>query len=364
MDTMHDQVANHMRVCVAVGDGVESLRAVALSEPILSEAASQIMQDPTIFSLPESLAAVLSGFCINQGDRGELLVASFFTWARDQVVLRNPHIPAGWLCHYFSVKSLFSCLISEAVFETMSKDFPSLSYLNTDDQRPFGEVFDKAYMHFNHFIKPQEQRLLARKYLTLYMARGAAALGANCQPSFDAVYPFLYGGTELNAEKVGFIIVQIKNNSKTHRSTPTEIFPNMDPFKCRLLDKSDLQDGKFPIPIICLLFSISTGGQSSVKKYEESSTNSSTKREKKGKPKENLDPIFTTYDYECTGVSEDILQAVGESPDLWAKLVNRPDQWASFYDVPEPDVLRSQLPGCGTDKGHWGNWAELKDFVQ
>ncbi|KAH8991466.1 hypothetical protein EDB86DRAFT_1606683 [Lactarius hatsudake] len=249
MQTPHEQVANHMRVCVAVGDGVESLRAVASSEPILSEAASRVMQDSKIFSLPAALALVLTEFCINQEDRGQLLVAAFFTWARDKVILDTPPASTGGqLCSYFSVKSLLAHLFSDSTFKSMSAELPSF-YHSKAARRPFGEVFDKAHMHFNHFIKSQEQKLLARRYLNLYMARGAAVLGANCQAGFDAVYPYLYGGTDLDPKKVGFIIVQVKNDSNTQQAR-ADAFSNMDPFKCGLLDKSDLEDGNFPIPII------------------------------------------------------------------------------------------------------------------
>ena len=34
------QVSNHMRLCVAIGEGIKSLHGIAASEPILSEAAS------------------------------------------------------------------------------------------------------------------------------------------------------------------------------------------------------------------------------------------------------------------------------------------------------------------------------------
>ncbi len=168
MQTMHEQIANHMRVCVAVGEGVESLRAVASSEPILSEAASRIMQETDVFSLPSALSVVLSGFCINQGDRGELLVASFFTWARDQVILRTPTIRTGQVCHYFSVKSLFSRLFSNSVVKSILDDKP-LFYHSEAARLPFGEVFDKARMHFNHVIKPQEQSLLARRFFFFFL---------------------------------------------------------------------------------------------------------------------------------------------------------------------------------------------------
>ncbi len=348
MQTIHEQVANHMRVCVAVGDGVESLHAVASSEPILSEAASRVMQESKMFSMPAALAMVLTGFCISQGDRGELLVAAFFTWARDQVILNTPASTGGQLCSYFSVKSLLRHLFSDSTFTSMSTQFPPL-YHSKAARQPFGKVFDCAHMHFNHFIKPQEQKLLARKYLNLYMARGAAALGANCQSGFDAVYPYLYGGTDLDPKKVGFIIVQVKNDSNVQRAQ-ADVFPNMDPFKCGLLDESDLEDGIFPIPIIRFLFSLS-----STKRSPPSVT---PPKDTTVEENESPNSKFTSYDFVCSGVSENILRPVAESPDVWVSLANKHNSWSSFYSVPEPDVLRSQLPGCGTNKGHWANWVE------
>ena len=339
MYKMHEQVANHMRVCVAVGDGVESLRAIASSEPILSEAASQIMRHVPTFSLPGALSTILSGFCINQGDRGELLVAAFFTWARDQAVRE---ISDDNLCHYFSVEYLLKHLFSETTFNSMSAHMPSLCH-SKDAQQPFSEVLKKTNMHFNHFIKPQKRQLLARQYLTLYMARGAAALGANCQPGFDAVYPYLYDTIKFDPKKVGFVIVQVKNDSNPSRSTADDIFSAMDPFTCGLLDNSDLEDGIFPIPIIRFVFSLSHG------------TPEVTRREPN---MGSMSQKFTSYDYLCKGVSADILRPVGQSPEGWAALVNKSDPWDSFYNVTVPDVLRAQLPGCGTAEGHWDHWVK------
>src|ERR1700761_3930478 len=57
-----------------------------------------------------------------------------------------------------------------------------------------------------------------------FLARGAAALGANCQPGFNAVYLFLYEVLDLNVEKLGFIIVPMKNDSNALWKTHSEIF--------------------------------------------------------------------------------------------------------------------------------------------
>jgi hypothetical protein len=141
MRTMHEQIVNHMRVYVAVGDGIASLHGIAPSEPILSEAVSHIMLSDQ-FSLYRALSLVLAGFGINQGDRGELLVAAFFTWARDQVVSNRLPRPRGQLCSYFSVHDLFSLLFSKSAFTSMLGDLPSLCHTETQPQ--FREVFQRA----------------------------------------------------------------------------------------------------------------------------------------------------------------------------------------------------------------------------
>jgi hypothetical protein len=81
-------------------------------------------------------------------------------------------------------------------------------------------------------------------------------LGANCQQQdFNAVYPYLYGGTDLDIDKVGFIIVQVKNDSTSYTAESLdEVFSTMDPFTCKLISHMDQKAGRFPIPIIRIVF--------------------------------------------------------------------------------------------------------------
>jgi hypothetical protein len=67
-DEMLVQIANHMRVCVEIGQGTESIRGIAASEPILSEAASYVMRWDSGFKMTEAPSDVLSGF-IHQSRR-------------------------------------------------------------------------------------------------------------------------------------------------------------------------------------------------------------------------------------------------------------------------------------------------------
>jgi hypothetical protein len=145
------QIANHMRVCVEIGEGNETIRGIAASEPILSEAASVIMRQKTVFNfnLAKALSELLTGFSINLGDRGELLVAAFFTWARDTAICKR--FGLGPVCSHLSVKGLFSSLFSKATVKRMSRDTPSICP-SESNQRTLGEVASIANMHFNHFI--------------------------------------------------------------------------------------------------------------------------------------------------------------------------------------------------------------------
>jgi hypothetical protein len=363
MGVMHEQIANYMRVCVAIGDGIESLRGVASSEPILSEAASYIMSSKD-FSLPVALSHVLGGYCINQGDRGELVVSSFFTWARDQVVRDfRPIDTRAQLCPHFKVTDLFGKLFSESAYEsTMKCSKPSLCASGSRSRRrsrrksaagaTFEDAFKHAHMHFNHVIKPYEHKALTRLTLLAFMVRGAAAIGANGQPGFDAVYPYLTNTTQLDIDEVGFIIVQVKNNpdiTVSQRGAIDDIFLKMDPFSCHLIDDSDKVDGLFPVPIIRILFLLSAEPGFTQWTYGSPSQGSATVNNNK--------PLFTSYDYVCCGVDAAYLGPPKESPSTWQALVNKREGWSSFFGA-TPDALRYQLPGTGYDERHFTRWLE------
>ncbi|KAI9444320.1 hypothetical protein H4582DRAFT_2071891 [Lactarius indigo] len=313
MRTMHEQIANHMRVCVAVGGGIESLRGIAPSEPILSEAASDIMLSKE-FDLPRALSLVLTGFSVDQGDRGELLVAAFFAWACDRAIKQQLPRPR---------------------------------------ERDVGLLAVPLLHKATKTVRKSVQKLLAHRFLLYFMTRGAAALGANCQPGFDAVYPYLYDSFDLDVKKVGFIIVQVKNDSNTSLSDDLKIFQNMDPFKCGILDLSDTEDGQFPIPIIRIIFSISGPDSITCMDYNKPS-DGAVSLGKDGQP------LFTSYDFMCSGIG--LFGPVGDSLEVWRALVNKPDWWSSFYNVPVPNVLRSQLPGCGDREGHFDSWLGVPAF--
>lgn len=346
METMREQIANHMRICLAVGSSNE-LCGIASSEPILSEAACRIMNDEGLdFDLPVALSNALSGFCINQGARGELLVAAFFIWARDQVVLTKLGSSSTLLSHHFTVCDLFESLFCGPSLESILQSKPSL-YPQNDTPYPFKRVFGNARMHFNHFIKPYESGTITSQSLIRFLARGAAAFGANYQCNFNAVYPYLYEALNLDVKKLGFIIVQVKNDS----NNIDEVFQKMDPFECGLLakskDKSKTQS-PFTVPIVRILFFLSgTKDLVEPRVYNPPSNGTTMLNE----------PLFTSYDFVCSGVSSAMLRPITKHSESWKLLINKRSDWVDFIESSEEkEILCSELPVGGNDDAHSSYW--------
>jgi hypothetical protein len=352
---LQTQIASHMRVYVAFPRDLTTVRGIAASEPVLSEAASVIMRTYNHFELSQALLDVLNSFAIDHGDRGELVVAALFMRARDlYVVQKRPSLfpnDRSRFCPVFSVKDLLSYLFEGESLETMLKSLPSVCRRDFPSRsRVFRDVFKNTYMHFSHLIKTFKTRVITRQYLLGIMARGAAALGANNQQGYDMVYPFLYGTGDLVIENVGSIIVQVKNHADN--MTPSSgLFKAMDPFVCKLLS-ADHDSSDFTVPIIRIVFYL--GGENTGLKHMEHEPHSDGAQ--------TLDAagrsMFTSYDFWCSGIDPGVLRPVEEKKLLnWKQLLGKTYKWGGLFSASSaPDVRCSQYPGGGTDKYHYEAW--------
>jgi hypothetical protein len=133
----------------------------------------------------------------------------------------------------------------------------------------------------------------------------------------------------------------------------------MDPFKCGLLNDADKVNGRFPIPIIRIVFSLSEPGSHS---FTQKTYNSPSE----GAEALGLDgqPLFTSYDYMCLGVNENILKPVAESgTKSWEALLNKGDMWEELCkDDILSGILRSNFPIDRCDDGHFSSWVD-KAFI-
>ena len=362
LDKVQLQISNHMRVCISIPEDLASVQCIAASEPILSEAASSIMRSYPHFQLPDALLNIMDSYAINRGEQGELLVSAFFMWARDSFVKRVnkqifPH-NLSQFCPIFSVSDLLSSLFSSKHFHTISDSFPSLCRQDHHHySMKFGDVFKDAKMHYNHMIQPLGIKTISHLYLLKIMARGAAALGANCQPGYDMVFPFLYRSNQLDVNNVGFILVQVKNFKK-HKYRSTKLFQKLDPLICKLLKKADMEN--FTVPIIRIVWALGGDRPSSLTQMKYKSPQSgAVALDAAGNPK------FTSYDFWCLGIGPDLLQPVDKDNLMkWKTLCTKTEKLDGMFlkSSKVPSVHKSQCPGGGDNNGHYKAWvAEEED---
>jgi hypothetical protein len=190
-------IANHIWVCVEIREGNE--RHCRFRTYLFRVGSFLTRRELSQFNLPTALSEILTGFSINLGDRGELLVAAFFTWARD-TALDNRFWPVPGFCHHWLVKDLISSLFSEAKVGDTPSTCPSET-----NRRTLEEVSSTINMHFNHFIQAQEPKVKAHQDLIAFIAWGAAVLGANFQLGFDTVFLYLFGGTDLEEKNIDWL---------------------------------------------------------------------------------------------------------------------------------------------------------------
>lgn len=357
LEKVQSQVAGHMRICVSIPEDPAFVCAIAASEPILSEAASTIMRLYPHFWLPDALLNVLDSYTINHGERGELLVSAFFTRARDLYVrpMREQLFPDNptQFCPIFSVSDLLSNLFCPVHLCTILESFPSVRRADFSSER-FRNVFENTKMHFNHMIRPVELKVISRLYLLRIMTRGAAVLGTNCEAGYDMIYPFLYGSSDLVIEKVGFIIVQVKNQQMYTKPDP-DLFRKMDPVVCDLLKAADSRD--FTVPIIRIVFALGVEEPSLNHMVYESPQLGATTFDEAGHPR------FTSYDFWCSGLAPGLLQPVDEGGPAarmkWEELLRKTDKLHGVFSrTKAPDVRKSQYPGGGDDTGYYDAWME------
>ncbi len=128
---------------------------------VRTEAASLIMREYYNFHLPDVLLDVLDSYAISHGDRGELLLAAFFTRERDVLVRQIPKVelfPHAPTCPTSLVKDLLSNLFQAAHFGIMLDSLPSVHRTRFSPQK-FGEVIGRNRMHSNDLINPYQQRV-------------------------------------------------------------------------------------------------------------------------------------------------------------------------------------------------------------
>ncbi|KAE9389923.1 hypothetical protein BT96DRAFT_1024834 [Gymnopus androsaceus JB14] len=220
------------------------------SEPIVSESAYLLMNSSRIkFHAPSALSRILSEFSVYQGDRGELVAMLALTMARDAAVNSLD-------ADVFGVIPFLKALIPKPpqitdLFHNIMKMKPSV-YQGPDDQNvTLKRAFEGVNLHFNHFVKRQQQNNLSKQLIRGFIARCAAVMGADNQPGLDMATPMIKGDlVEENTQSL--IMYQVKNDSSYDATVKSHLFDLMDPVALGFIDAEE----KLATPIIRIVFAL------------------------------------------------------------------------------------------------------------
>ena len=142
-DVARTQVERHMRLCLAATAGRDTLVTLAGSEPLLAEAAYELMKG-TQSNPVHHLANHSDLNCVDRGRRGELVAALLIMRACDAA--RDASSSRRWV----PVDVFMEELLPPAMYSIFEKSFPT--HYRDGEKKEFVPTFKDYGIWFHHVI--------------------------------------------------------------------------------------------------------------------------------------------------------------------------------------------------------------------
>jgi hypothetical protein len=216
-----------MQLCLIATTRFERLITLARSEPLLAEAASELMRNTLMkMNLMRHLAQHSDLHCINCGWHRELVAALIIMQAHD-AALRHER----WV----SVCKFMEALLPINQYKHLQNSPPS--FWREGENRPFSKTFEDRAIWFNHVIKIEDGAMINTKLLWTFITRGAMIMCSDNQAGVDIVLPVCSTKGNLSHNSVTAILIQVKNVEQFGCSINKTIFDRMDPLKVGLFNE-------------------------------------------------------------------------------------------------------------------------------
>lgn len=211
-------VETHLRVAYAVPSHREFLRAGTPSEPLVAEAAAQILNDNDSFQhdAPDMLARLLEGGLLARGERGEMVGRLLWTIAHDLVIrdrkLRS-YDPYDLIYHK---PILLLDWLKALINSRWHNDMLNAKPVSDPNGLSLEEAFKDVYLNFSHFVKAGDYGIIDTDLQWTPLVRGMAYQCADNQKSTDLFVPAHHGGLDapIGPSSTSPIYGQIKNRVK------------------------------------------------------------------------------------------------------------------------------------------------------
>ena len=240
-DVARTQVERHMRLCLAATAGRDTLVTLSGSEPLLAEAAYELMKG-TQSNPVHHLANHRDLNCVDRGRRGELVAALLIMRACDAARAASGR-------RWVSVDVFMEELLPPAKYRFLKESFPT--FFRGEDKHKFATTFKDYGIWFNHVIKVEKDKMFSADHLWKFITRGAMILCSNNQEGIDIVIPICHTRKALSRHSVTAIFVQVKNSERYQLEIHKSLFDGMDPIRLGLFPvKVD------PKPVIRIVFAL------------------------------------------------------------------------------------------------------------
>jgi hypothetical protein len=222
-DVAHTQVEWHLRLCILATAGLEKMVTISGSEPLLAEAAYQLMkaQEGAKKSAVCHLAMHPDLNCIDRGRRGELVAALLIMQAYDAA----REFSYG---RTVSVVNFMKALLPPQKYNTLLQSAPTSLSMSHSAQTTFKAIFEDYGMWFNHIIKIERKEMISIDHLWKFVVRGAMILCATNQEGIDIVLPVCHMTQKFGPDSVTAIIIQVKNAKDYEATLQGHLFDAMD----------------------------------------------------------------------------------------------------------------------------------------
>lgn len=254
-------VERHMLLASAVPSHREYIYAGASSEPILVEAAAQLMHlNRAMHGIPAVLLEWCNNGLIPKGELGELIARLLLTKAHDQAIqnrftLPKPNVP--FYSEAISLPDFLKALLGEKNAKLVLEATPdNLESDTTLAESPLG----KAKLNFTHWCKAEDKSVLTQEAAWIGLGRHAAWQCYDHQADVDLITPLMLGdGKTLGRFQVSAILWQIKNHNKRQNV-------HIDAERMRFFTTRSTEEHAAPRPYITVVLSLDTISQTANRK--------------------------------------------------------------------------------------------------
>jgi len=306
-DISFKQVECHMRICIAATTGFKKLITCSSSEPLLAEAAFDLMSHTTS-SPVKHLANHVNLYCVDRGRRGELVADLIIMQARDAALPEQVR-QRRWV----SVTHFIQALLPPQKSKEFLDSHPT-HWREEEGDITFRRMFDNCRMWFNHIIKVEDGDVIKPDFLWKFVTRGAMVVCKDNQQGIDIILPVVWMEGELSRRTISSIVIQVKNSKEFGLNIKNKLFDAMDPCGLGLLANQ-------PRPTIRMVFALAS---------PKAGIRFPSRRTRVMRA-EN----FTSYDIWCAGMSTETFRQIGEDVDSYQKLLDRSQRSHDAFDVSE-----------------------------